>query len=62
MPAANLTIYQKIVYYQEIKIYSYLQKTIGELSGDKNKFKITLKRYCYITAAAAAYRNIVVHN
>jgi hypothetical protein len=43
--AANLTVYQKGVYYQGIKIYNNLPKTIKELSGDKNKFKLALKRY-----------------
>ena len=44
-PAANMTIYQKGVYYQGIKIYNHLSKTIKDLSGDKNKFKLALKRY-----------------
>ena len=48
-PAANLTIYQKGAYYQEIKIYNHLPKTIKDLSGDKNKFKLALKGICYIT-------------
>ena len=47
--AANLTIYQKVVYYQEIKIYYHLPKTIEDLSGAKNKFKLALKYICYIT-------------
>jgi hypothetical protein len=37
IPAANFTIYQKGVYYQGIKIYNHLPKTIKDLSGDKNK-------------------------
>ena len=45
VPAANLTICQKGVYYQGIKIYNHLPKTIKDLSGDKNKFKLALKRY-----------------
>ena len=45
IPTANLTIYQKGVYYQGIKIYNHLPKTIKDLSGDKNKFKLALKRY-----------------
>ena len=45
LPAVNLTIYQKGVYYQGIKIYNHLPKTIKDLSGDKNKFKLALKRY-----------------
>jgi len=45
VPAANLTIYQKGVYYQGIKIYNHLLKTIKDLSGDENKFELALKRY-----------------
>jgi len=44
VPAANLTIYQKGVYYQGIKIYGHLPKTIKDLSGDKNTFKPALKK------------------
>ena len=36
---------KKVVYYQGIKIYSRLPKTIKDLSGDKNKFKLALQRY-----------------
>jgi hypothetical protein len=43
-PTANLTIYQKGVYYSGIKIYNHLPTAIKELSGDKNKFKLALKR------------------
>ena len=45
IPAAILTIYQKGVYYQGIKFYNHLPKTIKDLSGDTNKFKLALKRY-----------------
>jgi len=45
IPTANLTIHQKVVYYQGIKIYNHLPKSIKHLSGDKNKFKLTIKRY-----------------
>jgi len=45
IPAENLTIYQKGVYYQGTKIYNHLPKTIKDLSGDKNKFKPALRRY-----------------
>ena len=40
VPAANLTIHEKVVYYQGIKIYHHLPKTVKYLSGDKNKIKI----------------------
>jgi hypothetical protein len=45
VPTANLTMYQKGVYYLGIKIYNHLPTAIKELSGDKNKFKLVLKRY-----------------
>ena len=43
VPTANLTIYQKGVYYSGIKIYNHLPTAIKELSDDKNKFKLALK-------------------
>ena len=45
VPTANLTIYQKGVYYSGIKIYNHLPPAIKDLSGDKNKFKLALERY-----------------
>jgi hypothetical protein len=45
IPAANLTVYQKGIYYQGIKIYNHLPKSVKDLSDDKNKFKFPLKRY-----------------
>ena len=44
-PTATLTIYQKGVYYSGIKIYNHLPTAIKDLYGDKNKFKLALKRY-----------------
>ena len=45
VPTTNLTTYQKGVYYSGIKIYNHLPTAIKDLSGDKNKFKLALKRY-----------------
>ena len=45
IPAVNLAIYQKGVYYSGIKIYNHLPTAIKDLSGVKNKFKLALKRY-----------------
>jgi hypothetical protein len=45
VPTANLTIYQKGIYYPEIKIYNHLPTAIKDLCDDKNKFKLALKRY-----------------
>ena len=44
VPTANLTIYQKGVYYSGIKIYNHLPTAIKDFSDDKNKFKQALKR------------------
>ena len=45
LPTANLAVYQKGVYCSGIKIYNHLPTAIKDLSGDKNKFKLALKRY-----------------
>jgi hypothetical protein len=45
VPAANLTLYRKGVYYSGIKIYNHLSTTIKNLSDDKNKFQIALKKF-----------------
>jgi hypothetical protein len=47
LPTANVAMYQKIFYYSGIKIYNHLPKAIKDLSGDKNKFKLPLKRYLF---------------
>jgi hypothetical protein len=44
VPATNFAIYQKGVYYSGIKINN-LPTAIKDLSGDKKKFKLALKRY-----------------
>jgi hypothetical protein len=45
LPSANLTVYQRGVYYAGIKIYNHLPSDIKNLSNDKYKFKLALKRY-----------------
>jgi hypothetical protein len=45
VPTANLALHQKGVYYSGIKIYNHLPTAIKDLSGDKNKFRLALKRY-----------------
>jgi hypothetical protein len=45
VPTVNLTIYQRVVYYSGIKFYNHLPTAIKDLSGDKNKFKLALKRW-----------------
>jgi len=45
-----LAVYQKGVYYSGIKIYNHLPTAIKDLSGDKNKFKLALKRYLLLNS------------
>ena len=45
VPTVNLAIYQKGFFCSGIKVYNHLPTAIKDLSGDKNKFKIALKRY-----------------
>jgi hypothetical protein len=45
LSTANWTIYQKAICYLAINIYNHLPTAIKDLSGDKNKFKLALKRY-----------------
>ena len=61
VPTANLTIYQKGIYYSEIKIYNHLPTAIEDLSADKNKFKLTLKDTAYIIPFTVR-RNTLTHN
>jgi len=43
--SGNVEIYQKDIYYSGIKICNHLPTAIKDLSGDKNEFKLALKRY-----------------
>ena len=45
IPTANLAIYKKGIYYSGIKIYNHPPTAIKDVSGDKNKLKLALKRY-----------------
>jgi len=45
LPTANLAMYQKGVYYSGIMIYNHVPTAIKDLSGDRNKFKLALKKY-----------------
>jgi hypothetical protein len=42
---ARLTKYQKGTYFSGIKFYNHLPTRIKQLSGDVNKFKLTLKKF-----------------
>jgi hypothetical protein len=45
VPATNLTLYQKGICYSGIKIFNHLPTTIKNLSDDRNKFQIVLKKF-----------------
>ena len=45
LPTANLAMHQNVIYYSGIKINSHLRTAIKDLSGDRNKFKLSLKKY-----------------
>jgi len=47
VPTENLTVYQNGVCYSGIKIYNHLPTAIKDLSDDKNKFYLALKRYLF---------------
>jgi len=61
VPTANLTVYQKGVYYSGIKIYNHLPTAIKDLSDDNNKFKLALKDTSYIIPFTV-WRNILIHH
>jgi hypothetical protein len=45
MPPANLTVYQRGVYYSRIKIFNHLPTAIKNLSDNKEKFQIALRKF-----------------
>ena len=45
VPPANLTVYQRGVYYSGIKIFNHLPTTIKNLSDNKKKFQIALRKF-----------------
>jgi hypothetical protein len=45
VPPANLTTYQKGVYYSGIRIFSHLPPNIKNLSDNKKKFQIALRKF-----------------
>ena len=45
VPLANLTVYQRGVYYSGIKIFNHLPTTIKNLSDNKKKFQIALRKF-----------------
>ena len=47
IPAANLAVFQKGVWYSGIKIYNHLPPTLKQLSYDISKFKAALKRFLF---------------
>ena len=47
IPAANLAVFQKGVWYSGIKIYNNLPPTLKQLSYDISKFKADLNRFLF---------------
>jgi hypothetical protein len=45
LPQVTLSIYQKGVYYSDIKTFNALPKAIKDVSSKPNKFKIALKHF-----------------
>jgi len=45
IPATNLAIFQKAVWYSGINIYNHLPPTLKQLSYDKSKLKADLKGF-----------------
>jgi hypothetical protein len=45
IPTANLTVYQKGVWYSGARIYNHLPPALKQLSDDTLKFKAALKRF-----------------
>ena len=45
IPVANLTVFQKVVWYSGIKIYNHLPPALRQISYDILKFKVALKRF-----------------
>jgi len=47
IPAANLAVFQKGVWYSGIKFYNHLAPTLEQISYDISKFKPALKRFLF---------------
>jgi hypothetical protein len=45
LPATNIKLFQKGVFYSGIKTYNHLPKNIKELSQDVNQFRLALERF-----------------
>ena len=47
-PQANLTLYQKGVYYSGVKVFNYLPPNIRNLFSYVKKFKLELGKYLHL--------------
>jgi len=61
IPAANLALFQKWVWYSGIKIYNHLPPSLKQLSYDISKFKAALKRLLLQTLFTH-WRSIIAGN
>jgi hypothetical protein len=48
LPQANLTMYQKGVYYSGIRVFNGLQTDIKDISDSSVKFRTALKHFLYL--------------
>jgi hypothetical protein len=60
-PVANLTVFQKGVWYSGIKLYNHLPSTLKQLSHDTSKFRVALKNFLSQTLSIL-WGNITVGN
>jgi len=61
LPTANLTVFQKGVFYLGNKMYNHLPQSLKELSHDVRWFRLALKRILLKTPSIL-WRNILVVN
>jgi len=47
IPAANLAVFQKVVWYYSVKLYNHLPPTLKKILCDISKFKAALKRFLF---------------
>ena len=61
IPVANLTVFQKGVWYSGIKIYNHLLQTLKQLSYHILKFKVALKSF-FLQTHFTHWKNIIAEN
>jgi hypothetical protein len=59
LPMANLTVFQKGVWYSGIKVYDHLPANIKQLANNNSKFKMALKN-SFLKTLFTHWRNIII--